>query len=427
LIRVAGRLIFGGHSKARIEMPSTLKEKHIVLGVTGGIAAYKSVELLRLLTKQDARVRVIMTDNATQFVGPLTFAALSGQAVHTSLFDGGDEADIKHIEWAQETEGVVIAPATANIVGKIANGIADDALSTFITAVTAPVVICPSMNSDMYLSPAVQRNLDTLREDGFYILSPGEGDLACGTSGPGRLPDPSEILDRLIAYLTQDDLEGKSVLVSAGPTQEPIDPVRFISNPSSGKMGYAIARVAEHRGANVTLVSGPSQLSDPININTIRVQTAEQMANAVLDTANDADIIIKAAAVSDYRPARQSDRKMKKTEDEMALSLVKNLDILKALGERKESQIIVGFAAETESLRQHATEKLKAKNLDFIVGNLVGNPDSGFESDTNSVTIFHKNGAAEELQSMEKDAVAHIILDRVVELLRSDEGKDGGR
>ena len=399
-------------------MPSRLKEKQIVLGVTGGIAAYKSVELLRLLTKQDAKVRVIMTENAAKFVGPLTFAALSGRAVHTSLFDGGDEADIKHIEWAQETDGVVIAPATANSVGKIAHGIADDALSTFITAVTAPVLICPSMNSDMYLSPAVQRNLGVLREDGFYVLSPGEGDLACGTVGPGRLPDPPDILDRLIAYLTPNDLDGKSVLVSAGPTQEPIDPVRFISNPSSGKMGYALARAAENRGAAVTLVSGPSQLPDPVNVRTIRIQTAEQMANAVLETADKADIIIKAAAVSDYRPVRQSEQKIKKSKDEMTLSLIKNMDILKSLGEEKENRIVVGFAAETEHLKQHATEKLRAKNLDFIVGNLVGKPGSGFESDTNSVSIFHRDGSFEVLQTMEKDAVAHTVLDRVVALLR---------
>ena len=395
-------------------MKPILQGKNIVLGISGGIAAYKSVELLRLLTKQDSQVRVVMTESATEFVGPLTFAALSGKPVSTSLFRGGDEADIKHIEWAREADAVIIAPATANIVGKIANGIADDALSTFVTAVTSPVIICPSMNSNMYLSPAVQRNLRILKSDGFHVLSPGEGDLACGTTGPGRLPDPSDILDRLMAYLTANDLAEKRVLVSAGPTHEAIDPVRFISNPSSGKMGYAIARAAEYRGAEVVLVAGPTNLEDPINVNTIKVQTAEEMANAVFEHMEIADIIIKAAAVSDYRPSHQADRKIKKDKDEMVLTLRKNTDILKALGEKKESRILVGFAAETEDLEQNATQKLREKNLDIIAGNLVGRPDSGFEADTNTVTLFFRDGAKEVLDTMEKDAVAHILLDRVL-------------
>ena len=395
-------------------MKPILQGKSIVLGISGGIAAYKSVELLRLLTKQDAQVRVVMTESATEFVGPLTFAALSGKPVSTSLFRGGDEADIKHIEWAQEADAVIIAPATANIVGKIANGIADDALSTFVTAVTSPVIICPSMNSNMYLSPAVQRNLRILKSDGFHVLSPGEGDLACGTTGPGRLPDPSDILDRLMAYLTANDLAEKRVLVSAGPTHEAIDPVRFISNPSSGKMGYAIARAAEYRGAEVVLVAGPTNLEDPINVNTIKVQTAEEMANAVFEYMDSSDIIIKAAAVSDYRPSHQADRKIKKDKDEMVLTLRKNTDILKALGEKKESRILVGFAAETEDLERNATQKLREKNLDIIAGNLVGRPDSGFEADTNTVTLFFRDGAKEVLDTMEKDAVAHILLDRVL-------------
>lgn len=398
-------------------MNSILRGKNIILGISGGIAAYKSVELVRLLTKMDAQVRVVMTESATEFVGPLTFAALTGRPVSTSLFRGGDESDIKHIEWAQEADAVIIAPATANIVGKIANGIADDALSTFATAVTSPVIICPSMNSNMYLNPAVQRNLETLKSDGFYVLSPGEGDLACGTTGPGRLPDPPDILDRLLACLTKDDLAGKRVLVSAGPTHEAIDPVRFIGNPSSGKMGYAIARAAEHRGAKVVLAAGPTNLEDPINVNTIKVQTAEQMANAVFEHMDRSDIIIKAAAVSDYRPSHQAAHKIKKDKDEMVVMLQKNTDILRTLGEKKKGQILVGFAAETEDLVKNATKKLREKNLDMIAGNLVGPPDSGFEADTNTVTLFFSDGTKEVLDTMEKDAVAHVLLDRVLRMM----------
>ena len=283
-------------------MTDILENKHIILGVSGGIAAYKSVELLRLLTKQGADVRVLMTRNACRFVGPLTFEALSGKAVCTHLFEEGQNASIGHIAWAKEAGAVIIAPATANIIGKMAGGIADDALTTFLLAVTAPVLICPSMNTDMYQSPAVQRNLSLLEKDGHTILRPDSGELACGVTGPGRLPDPEEILGRLIKVMCPQDLSGKRILVTAGPTQEPMDPVRFLSNPSSGKMGFAIARAAEQRGAQVTLISGPSSLQDPYGVNVIRVQTAAQMASAVFEHFEHADIIIKSAAVSDYRP-----------------------------------------------------------------------------------------------------------------------------
>ena len=398
-------------------MKRLLQHKHIVLGVSGGIAAYKAVELLRLLTKQEAKVRVVMTHNATAFVGPLTFAALTGQPASDSLFQGGDEAPIKHIEWAREADAVIIAPATANIIGKIANGIADDALSTFIMAVTSPIILCPSMNTHMFESKAVQRNLEKLRNDGVYIVAPGEGDLACGTTGTGRLAEPEEILDRLLAHLTPKDLSGKRVLVSAGPTQEAIDPVRFISNPSSGKMGYAIARAAENRGADVILVTGPTHLPNPIHVNTIRVQTTEEMANAVFTHFDDCHIVIKAAAVSDYRPKDQADQKIKKGQDEITLTLVKNTDILMALGKKKKDQILVGFAAETQDLEKNATKKLKEKNLDIIAANLVGRPDSGFESDTNTVTLFFRNSSKEVLDTMGKDEVAHVLLDRIVSLI----------
>ncbi len=396
-------------------MKTDLKNKNIVLGVTGGIAAYKSVELLRLLKREGADVRVIMTANACWFVGPLTFKALAGHPVCTGLFDNNDDVSIRHIEWAREADAVVIAPATANIIGKLANGIADDALSTFVLAVTSPIIVCPSMNTHMYQSRPVQRNLALLKGDGYHIVEPAAGDLACGTTGPGRLREPEDILDRLKAFLAPKDLGGKRVLVTAGPTHESIDPVRFISNPSSGKMGYAVARAAEQRGAEVTLVTGPNTLADPINVNLIRVKSAREMAWAVEDYSRDVHVIVKAAAVSDYSPRKQSSRKIKKVKDEMTLSLKRNPDILKELGSRKKGRILVGFAAETEDLEANAAKKLIEKKLDMIVANLVGKKDSGFSADTNTVTLFFKGGAKESLPSMEKDAVAHILLDRIVE------------
>ncbi|MCJ7618533.1 MAG: bifunctional phosphopantothenoylcysteine decarboxylase/phosphopantothenate--cysteine ligase CoaBC, partial [Desulfobacterales bacterium] len=292
-----------------------IKNKNIILGVSGGIAAYKSVELLRLLKKNEANVRVIMTQNAKWFVGQLTFEALSENPVSDNLFSKGDtDASIKHIQWAQEADAVVIAPATANIIGKLAGGIADDALSTFLLAVTAPVLLCPSMNTNMYESHAVQRNLNTLKNDGLTIIEPAAGELACGTSGPGRMPEPEDILDRLVWRLATKDLLNKKILITAGPTQEHMDPVRFISNPSSGKMGYALARAAEYRGADVTLISGPTQLLDPVNVKVIRIKTAEEMGSAVFDQFKHTDIVIKAAAVSDYRPAEKAKQKIKKGE-----------------------------------------------------------------------------------------------------------------
>jgi len=396
-------------------MKTAVYNKNIILGVSGGIAAYKSVELLRLLSKQGANVRVLMTQNARAFVGTLTFEALSGQKVCTSLFEKGDDASITHIEWAEKADAVVIAPATANIIGKLANGIADDALSTFMLAVTSPVLVCPSMNTHMFESRPVQRNLEALAADGYFVIEPESGKLACGATGPGRLPEPEDILDRLVWCLTPKDLNGKQVLVTAGPTREPIDPVRFISNPSSGKMGYSIARASEHRGAKVILISGPCHLPDPINVTTVRVQTAEEMADAVFKHMEKSDIIIKSAAVSDYRPKVLETQKIKKEKkDEMLLSLQKNQDILRELGRRKNRQVLVGFAAETEDLEKNAKTKLSEKNLDVIVGNLVGPSDSGFGADTNKVTLFYKDGTKEAFLKMEKDAVAHLILDRVL-------------
>ena len=398
-------------------MKNGLKNKNIVLGVSGGIAAYKSVELLRLLTKEGAKVRVIMTENARWFVGSGTYEALSGLPVCSSLFEHDDDAAIGHITWAEEAHAVVLAPATANIIGKIANGIADDALSTFMMAVTSPVLVCPAMNTNMFLSPPMQRNLQLLTRDGMTVLDPEAGSLACGTTGPGRLPEPADILDRLMALLSPKDFDGKKILVSAGPTQEPIDPVRFISNPSSGKMGYAIAKAAEYRGAKVTLVSGPVNLPKPNHVEIIHVRTAREMADAVFSQTDNTDIIIKTAAVSDYRPKDQASEKIKKDKDELILELIKNQDILKELGRRKTRQILVGFAAETQALEKHAGEKLEKKNLDMIVGNLVNTPASGFQTDTNQVTLFYKDGAKEPLPVMEKEAVANVLLDRVKKIM----------
>ncbi len=397
-------------------MKNGMKNKKIVLGICGGIAAYKSVELLRLLVKQGGDVRVMMTKNACSFIGPLTFQALSGHAVCFTLFDHSEDASIRHIDWAREADVVIIAPATANMVGKLANGVADDALSTFILAVTSPVCICPSMNTHMYESKPVQRNLNVLKNDGCFIIEPGAGELACGTTGPGRLPEPEEIVDRVFSCLSKKDLSGKNVLVTAGPTRESIDPVRFISNPSTGKMGYAVARAAEHRGAEVTLIAGPTSLPSPVNINVIKIGSAIEMAEAVYEHAGKSHIIIKTAAVSDYRPLVQAEHKIKKTKDELVLKMEKTDDILKELGKRKNNQVLVGFAAETRELERHAAEKLKEKNLDIIVGNLIGTSSSGFGSDTNVVTLFYRNGKKEAIPEMEKEEVAHIILDRVMEL-----------
>ena len=397
-------------------MHSFARGKHIVLGVSGGIAAYKSVELLRGLIKAEADVRVIMTTNARHFIGPMTFEALSGRGVCTSLFDHSDDAAIRHIDWAEAADAVVIAPATANTVAKLANGIADDALSTFMLAVTAPRLICPSMNTHMFEHPATVRNLDRLTADGYTVMTPDEGQLACGTTGPGRLPEPVDILDRIQKLFVTKDLRDKRVLVTAGPTREYLDPVRFISNPSSGKMGYAIARAAEYRGAEVILVTGPVSLPNPLNVNVIHIQSAQEMFKEITERLPWADVLIKTAAVGDYRPQELEVHKIKKSDASMNLTLVRNPDILLEAGHRKTDQLLIGFAAETRDLEKNAVEKLKAKNLDLIVGNELNGPHSGFESDTNTVTLFYKDGSREALPAMPKEEVAHLLMDRIVSM-----------
>jgi phosphopantothenoylcysteine decarboxylase/phosphopantothenate--cysteine ligase len=403
---------------------NVLHDKNIVLGVCGGIAAYKSVELLRRLVKLGARVRVVMTRSAARFVGPMTFAVLSENKVCLDLFDEKNDAAIRHIAWAEAAQAVVIAPATANMVAKLAHGIADDALSTFMLAVTCPVMICPSMNSNMFEHPAHRRNLRQLEADGNLVLAPGEGELACGTTGPGRLPEPEEIVDRLISFLSPDDLAGKRFLITAGPTREAIDPVRFISNPSSGKMGYAIARAAERRGARVTLVTGPVSLAPPLNVEVVPVVTADDMAEAVFSRLEQAHVIVKVAAVSDYRPVHTETHKIKKSRDGIELVLERTTDILKTVGRRKrDDQIVVGFAAETRDMASYALKKLDEKRLDLIAANLIGPPDSGFAADTNRMTLFFADGRKTVLDVMDKDTVAHLILDQVVELIRAKDAK----
>jgi len=392
-----------------------LEGKTVVLGVTGGIAAYKAVELLRLMKKESAAVRVIMTANACRFVGPLTFEALAGCPVCTTLFEPGANAVVGHIQWARTADAVVVAPATANFLAKAANGIADDALSTFICAVDSPILLCPSMNTHMYQSAAVQRNIDRLQKDGCTLLTPGAGALACGTSGPGRLPEPHHILDRTIKALTRTDLADKRILVTAGPTHEYLDPVRFITNPSSGKMGFAVAGAAEHRGAQVVLICGETHLEPPLNVTVVPVGSAQDMAEAVSCHADDVDAVVKAAAVSDYRPRERAAQKLKKTADELTITLSKTKDILKDLGRRAERPFLVGFAAESQALETHARNKLREKNLDIIVANLIVNRDAGFKADTNRVSLFYRDGSSESLPLMSKTALAHVLLDRMRE------------
>jgi phosphopantothenoylcysteine decarboxylase/phosphopantothenate--cysteine ligase len=406
-------------------MSEPLKDKKIVFGVCGGIAAYKAVDLLRVLVKAGAQIRVIMTRAAQKFVGPLTFEALSGRAVWTQMFGEQEDTPVRHIAWAEEADAVVIVPATANIIGKISHGIADDPLTTFILAVRAPILICPSMNIHMYENRLVQDNIKSLERTGMKVLRPETGSLACGHEGPGRLPDVETIAEEVRSLLCPKDLAGERILVTAGPTQEPIDPVRFISNPSSGKMGHVLARVARRRGAEVSLVSGPTVLPGPQDVRVIRVRTAEEMLNAVMDIAKKATIIVMAAAVSDWRPASLFEHKLKKEEMAQDLRLEQTVDILKALGENKNRQVLVGFAAETRDLQENACAKLSAKNLDFIVANLIGQSDSGFGSDTNQVSLFYRGGRKEVLPLMDKGALADVLFDKVLEIKKQlDDGSD---
>jgi len=396
-----------------------LQGKTIILGVSGGIAVYKAVELLRLLTKAGAEVHVIMTKSAQEFVTPLTFQTLSGHPVHTDLFNLYQEQEIGHISLADKADLFILAPATANLVGKIAQGLADDLLTTSIMATKAPVLVVPAMNTNMYENPIYQRNENLLIDYGYHLLEPVSGALACGWEGQGKLPAPEQILARTLMVLAPKDLLGCRVLVTAGPTREEIDPVRYLSNYSSGKMGYALAEVAQRRGAAVTLVSGPTALPAPPGVNFLPVCSAEEMRTAVLEQAESAEVIIKAAAVADYRPLVKAGQKMKKSGDQLVLTLEKNPDILAELGADKGERILVGFAAETEQLLTHAAEKLQKKNLDLIVANDVTREGAGFNVDTNIVRFLDPDGKVEELELMSKETVAERLLDRVAALWRA--------
>jgi len=393
-----------------------LQGKQIVLGVTGGIAVYKAVELLRLLTKAGATVHVVMTRAATEFVTPLTFQTLSGNPVHLELFNLISEQQIGHISLAERADLFLVAPATANFVGKVANGIADDLLTTTIMATRAPVLIAPAMNVHMYQNPLYRENEERLKRHGYLFVPPASGMLACGYEGEGKLPDPEVIFEEAIAALAPKSLKGERVLVTAGPTREEIDPVRYISNHSSGKMGYAIARQARLRGAEVTLVTGPTAIAPPYGVKVVRVESACEMREAVLAELETTDVVIKAAAVADYRPTQRAESKVKKTAAQLTIELEKNPDILAELGSRKGGRLLVGFAAETDELVKNATKKLTQKNLDLVVANDVSQEGAGFNVDTNIVKLLFREGAVEELPIMGKELLAGVILDRVAKL-----------
>lgn len=395
-----------------------LAGKNIVLGVSGGIAAYKAVDIVSRLKKAGAIVKVIMTEGATRFVTPLTFRELSGNPVVHTMWDEPKSWHVEHIALASWADCFLLAPATANIIGKIANGIADDMLSTTVMATRAPVIIAPAMNTNMYLNPITQQNLMKLRNLGYSILEPATGMLACGVEGPGRLPEPQDIVKAVQnLFLISRTLCGKKVLITAGGTREPIDPVRYIGNRSSGKMGYALAEAARQRGAEVILVSGPVSIGQPAGVKVISVESAYEMRNAVLSEFADSDIVIKAAAVADYRVCCQSEQKIKKTGDRLMLELEKNPDILAELGQLKTKQILVGFAAETENLIMHAADKLQRKNADMIVANDVTQHGAGFNADTNIVKLLYRDGRIEELAQMEKKQLAGLIIDRICDFL----------
>ena len=396
-----------------------LQNKNILLGVSGGIAAYKAAELVRLLVKAGATVRAVMTKNAQEFITPLTLQSLSGNPVSTDTFDLTQESEIGHIRLADTADLVLIAPATANILAKIAHGIADDLLSTLLLVTRAPVVLAPAMNVHMYAHPATQENLKTLQRFGHHIIEPAEGELACGYEGKGRLAEPEQIVESVEATLTKNDLQGEHVIVTAGPNCEPIDPVRFITNRSTGKMGFAMARIAHQRGAEVTLVSGPTALAAPFGVRLCSVRTALEMQQAVLAHYPRATIVVSAAAIADYRPAQTATQKIKKKDGDFSIPLARNPDILAGLGQDKGSRLLVGFATETEEVLHNAERKLHAKNLDMIVANDVTQEGAGFAGDTNIVTLLDRTGQQESLPLMSKDAVAHAVYDRLLALKKS--------
>ncbi len=400
-------------------MTAPLDQRRVLLGVTGGIAAYKSADLCSRLTQAGAEVRAVMTAAAARFVTPVTFTALSGHPAATDLFDEGRPGGMGHIELGKWAEAVVIAPATANFIAKAAAGIADDLLTTLILVARAPLIVCPAMNVNMYRHPTVGRNLTALREAGTTVLGPDEGPMACGDFGPGRMVEPAAIAEAVTYALGPGDLAGRQVLVTAGPTREMIDPVRFLSNRSTGRMGVALAREARRRGGAVTLVLGPTEVEPPGQVEVVRVTSAEDMHREVTSRAPDMDVIVMNAAVADYRPAAAKTSKIKKARDGLAaVELASTTDILSELGGRKPAgQTLVGFAAETEDLVLEARRKLETKNLDLVVGNNIARPGSGFAFETNQVTVIHPQGDVEELPLLDKSQVAVLVWDRIVRLL----------
>lgn len=394
-----------------------LKGKNILLGVTGGIAAYKAVEIVSRLRKKGANVHVLMSRGAQNFVTPLTFRELSNNPVVTTMWDPVPKWNVEHIALAQLADLFLIAPATANVIGKIAAGLADDMITTTVMATQAPVFIAAAMNSQMYGNPIVQKNLDSLRQLGYHLIPPASGLLACGVEGVGRLPEPEAIVKALEAhFIHRRSLAGKKILITAAGTQEAIDPVRYIGNRSSGKMGYAIAQEAVRRGADVTLVSGPSALKPPSGVRMVQIESAGEMMEAVLSAFPETDIVIKAAAVADYRPQKIAENKIKKSDEHLTLVLEKNPDILLELGKRKRNdQILIGFAAETQDLLTFAQDKLKRKNLDMLVANDVTLKGAGFNSDTNIIKLLYRDGRIEEIPKMSKNELSGLILDRMIE------------
>jgi len=393
-----------------------LKGKHIVVGVTAGIAAYKAVDLVSRLYKAGAEVKVVMTRNATKFVSPLVFGEISKHKVAVEMFENVQNWNVEHIAYATWADAYVIAPATANMIAKMSNGIADDMLSTQLLATTAPVFVCPAMNSNMYTHPTVQENLTILRGRGVHVLEPDSGLLACGVEGKGRLPDPQKIMDWVDFHLGKTELlQGKTVIVSAGGTQEAIDPVRYITNRSSGKMGYAVALKAAQAGAKTILVSAPTDLAVPIGVERIIVCSATEMKEAIDSHYDSADAVIMAAAVADYRVAEVADNKIKKQET-MTLELVKNPDILASLGERKQQQKLIGFAAETQDVITYGKEKVRKKNLDMLVANDVSKLNAGFDVDTNEVTFIYPGDQIVSLPNMSKLDVAERIIQALADL-----------
>lgn len=413
-----------------------LKDKNIILGVTGGIAAYKCVDLVSRLRKQGANVHVILTKGAQNFVTETAMREISGNPVVTSMWQEIQQYDVEHIALAQMADVVLVAPATANVIAKCACGMADDMLTTTLLATKAPVFFAPAMNTNMYENSITQQNLHTLQERGCHIIDPAAGHLACGTSGVGRMPEPQELVEILADFFATGqetaetdeadfrqhlaealDFSGVNILVTAAGTREPIDPVRYIGNRSSGKMGYAIAEAARDLGANVTLISGPSALTPLAGVNFFKVESARDMRRLVLENFPESQIVIKAAAVADYRVKNVADHKIKKNDEELTLVLEKNPDILKELGQKKQKgQVLVGFAAETQNLIQYAQSKLEKKNLDMIVANDVSKPQAGFNVDTNLIKLLKRDGSIEELPLMSKKDLAYIILNHVMKI-----------